>query len=319
MSKLHVVEPMKIGVGDNQTDFTETLRRYFSGKMEDYGALAILDCAGFGQIPNEAWAIGRRLPYKINIDHHVGYTLDCPEDGILNLVGNCSSASEVLFHLMQELDVEIDSEIAVPLYIGIIADLRKNEVSKESPQFPRDAIKALSTRIKEVDAQIRGQIKDIFSLDPWEKYFLKMIIDRIRFKENIVHVTFNRAMVNEAKRATDSLHNYRMPFHEFHIRLRRELRRFRKEFQVVAIFDQILGKVSLYDLHKDDRFDLAALSSELGNGGGHLNRAGFSFQSAREKLMNADIIEAGLSEEMIMDKMVDVIRVRLAEMAQADM
>jgi phosphoesterase RecJ-like protein len=131
MSRLDIVEAGRIGRENVRREFVEGLQDHFSDKIDDYGALTILDCAGFGQIPKEVWEIGSALPYKINIDHHVGYMLDIPDDGIFNLVGNCSSTSEVLFHLMRELRMEIEPEIAVPLYIGIIADLRKNDVTAD--------------------------------------------------------------------------------------------------------------------------------------------------------------------------------------------
>ena len=102
-------------------------------------------------------------------------------------------------------------------------------------------------------------------------------------------------------------------FHEFHIRLRQWLQRFRKEFQIVVIFDQILGKVSLYDLQKDGTCDLASISRELGDGGGHLNRAGFSFQAAKERLMKSDLIEDDLPDDIIMEKIVEFIGKQLGD------
>lgn len=313
MSGLDIVEAGRVGRENVRREFVEGLQDYFSDRIEDYGALTILDCAGFGQIPKEIWEIGSTLPHKINIDHHVGYTLDSDEGGTLNLVGNCSSTSEVLFHLMRELGTQVDPEIAVPLYIGIIADLRKNDVARESPQYPKAIIKVLHSQVKSMGGETDRQIKSIFSLDPWEKYLLKMIIDRIRFVDNIVHVKFDTDMIFKAKQATDSLHNPKMPFHEFHIRLRQWLQRFRKEFQIVVIFDQLLGKVSLYDLQKNGTFDLASISRELGEGGGHLNRAGFNFHAAKERLMKSGIIEDDSPDDIIMEKIVEFIRSQLQD------
>jgi nanoRNase/pAp phosphatase (c-di-AMP/oligoRNAs hydrolase) len=311
ISRLDIVEAGRVGRENIRREFVEGLQDYFSDRIEDYGALTILDCAGFGQIPKEVWEIGSTLPYKINIDHHVGYTLDIPENGILNLVGNCSSTSEVLFHLMRELGMEIVPKIAVPLYIGVVADLRKNDVSKESSQYPKTIIKMLHAQVRKMGDETERQIKSIFSLDSWEKYLLKMIIESIRFVDNIVHVKFDTDMIFKAKQATDSLHNPKMPFHEFHIRLRQWLQRFRKEFQIVVIFDQLLGKVSLYDLQKNGTFDLASISRELGDGGGHLNRAGFSFHAAKERLMKSDIIEDDSPDDIVMEMIVEFIRKQL--------
>jgi len=314
-SGFSVLEAMNISAKDSRADHTESFQDYFSETINDYGSLTILDCAGLRQIPKEVWSVGNKLPHIVNIDHHVGYKLEHQNSRVLNLVGNCSSTSEVLFYLMQTLGIDIDPEIAVPLYVGIVADLRKNDVSKESDNYPKDIIKALDSIIETTDNDTQRQIKDIFILDPWEEHLLKTIISRIKFCEKIAYVTFNPDMVFRSKQATDSLHINRMPFHEFHIRLRRWLGQFSDKYQIVAIFDQILGKVSLYDLNKSSRLDLAGICRELGDGGGHLNRAGFSFKSAGTRLMNSGLIKTDLSENAIIEKIVEFIRTRLPEMS----
>jgi len=315
LSKLHILDLEVMGfkrMEEGRND-REVLQDYFSKKIMDYGALTILDCAGFEHIPEEVWSIAGSLPYKVNIDHHVGYALDDPENTTLNLVGNCSSTSEVLFLLMEEFGIDIDPEIAVPLYIGINADLRKNDISKDSPKYPKKIIKKLNMQVRKVGGATQSRIRSIFSLDSWEKQLLKMTTDSIRSVDNIAHVKFDPHMVFKAKQATDSLHIQKMPFHEFHVRLRQYLMRFRKEFKIIVLFDQILGKVSLYNLATDDKFDLAGISKELGNGGGHMNRAGFSFQAAREHLIISNHLEPVVSEDIIMEEIVKFIRKRLSE------
>ena len=316
MSKLHILDLEAMGLRKmegRQYDI-DVLHDYFSKKIGDYGALTILDCAGSEHIPGEVWSIARDLPYKVNIDHHAGYALDDPESNILNLVGNCSSTSEILFLLMEELLINMDPEIAVPLYMGIIADLRKNDISKDSPEYPKKTIKKLNKQIRNLGGETQSSIRSIFSLDSWEKHLLKITTSSIRTIDNIAHVKFDPHMVFRAKQATDSLHIQKMPFHEFHVRLRQYLRRFRKEFKIIVIFDQILGKVSLYNLATNDKFDLAGISKELGNGGGHLNRAGFSFQAAKENLINSGHLATDESEDIIMEKIVEFIRKRLPQM-----
>jgi len=314
-SKLQVVELRHLGQEDHQGYYTRALQDYFSDKIKDYGALAILDCAGFGQVPKEVWMIGRQIPHILNIDHHLGYALDTPGNSILNLVENCSSTCEVLFHLMQKINLKMDRGIALPLYIGTHADLRKNAISADSPQYPKRLVSALNRQIKQMDQNIKNQIKDIFSLDPWEKKLLEIAMNGIRHIENMVYVSFDSDMVFAAKKETDSLDNPRMPFHEFHIRLRQKLSQFKKKFQIVVIFDQILDKVSLYDLRKEPTVDLAAISRELGEGGGHPNRAGFSYQTAKKKFMIHHMIEDGDSEDVIIESMVCFIKKRISEMA----
>ena len=312
--RFSVLEAMDITGRGSREDFTGSLQDYFSSTINGYGALVVLDCAGLGQVPKEAWSLGLGLPHILNIDHHVGYRLEHPDKRVLNLVGDRSSTSEVLFYLMRAIGVDIDPEIAVPLYVGVVADLRKNDVSEESAGYPKDVVDSLRTIVDTTEDDIRRQIKDVFSLDAWEEHLLKTIINRIRFHGKLAYVTFNPHMVFSSKQATDSLHINRMPFHEFHIRLRRWLGQFRGRHQIIAIFDQILGKVSLYDLGKSGGIDLAGICGELGDGGGHLNRAGFSFHSAKSRLVDSGAIDRDLPEDRIIEKIVAFVGARLPEM-----
>ncbi|MFC1895310.1 bifunctional oligoribonuclease/PAP phosphatase NrnA [Thermodesulfobacteriota bacterium] len=319
MSGLHILDFEAMGlrkIEDRKYD-TEVFADFFSKEINGYGALTILDCAGYEQIPEEVWSVSGCLPYRINIDHHVGYKLDLSEDRTLNLVGEFSSTSEILFRVTKALGVSIDPEISVPLYIGINADLRKNDISQDSPNYPKKILRKLNNQIQKVGEETRNRIKSIFSLDAWEKQLLKMITDSIQSSDNIAYSRFDSHTIFKAKEATDSLHILRMPFHEFHVRLRQHLKRYRKEFELVVIFDQILGKVSLYNLAEQKRYDLARISKELGDGGGHWNRAGFSFQTAKDNLIKANDITAGMSEEIIMEKMVKFIRRKLSEIDNA--
>jgi nanoRNase/pAp phosphatase (c-di-AMP/oligoRNAs hydrolase) len=312
LSGLHMVEGRQISGGDTRSDFTGAFQDYFRENQREYGALTILDCAGPSQIPGEVWSVSERFPFIINIDHHVGYTLSHPENRVLNLVGNCSATGEVLYYLMSALRLEIDPNTAVPLYIGITADLRKNDIEKGAPDYPGKAMRALRSKIKTMPPGIQEQIADIFLLDPWEKALLKKTTQTAGVVENIVHVTFDPEMVFEAKRDTDSLDNPRMPFHEFHIQLRQWLRRYRKESQFVVIFDKILGKVSIFDLYKSGTYDLARISQELGNGGGHANRAGFSFQAAKEKLIDNPEGESSVPDHVTRDRIIEYIQQQLS-------
>jgi len=299
----------------SRDNYAQPMRDHFPERTREYGALTILDCAGSGQIPEEAWSIGQAFPHKINIDHHIGHTLDSSKEGVVNLVGDCSSTSEVLFHLMQRLGIDPDPETAVPLYVGVNADLRKNDIWEENPAYPGSVVDILKAQVDKAGAETQQQIDSIFSLDRWEKHLLSTVKSHIRFAGPIAYASFDPDMVLTAKRDTNSLDNPRMPFHEFHIRLRQLMRRFRSDHRIAVLFDLILGKVSLFDLHQSYEFDLAGISRELG-GGGHSSRAGFSFRSAGDRLRKEGLIPHGASESKVMEGIVGFIRDRLADAAE---
>ena len=207
MGTLHIVSPFYAGDGNTRNAFTNTLFEHFSEIKEDFGALVVLDCAGIDQIPEEAWSIGKDLPYKINIDHHAGYELQSPCGRILNLVLDCSSTSEIIFGLLKEMGIKEYPEIAVPLFVGMVADLRKNDVTRDSPDFPVGAIHELEIQARKIDFDVRKLVKTVFSLDPWEKYLLKVTLAGRRSVGDVVYVRFDHEMILQAKEATDSKEN----------------------------------------------------------------------------------------------------------------
>ncbi len=316
MSHLAIIEASENKRLYSRDNGTQPLRGHFPDRANEYGCLAVLDCAGFGQIPQEAWSVGLSFPHKINIDHHIGNTLDSDERGILSLVGDCSSTSEVLFHLMERLGVPPDAEIAVPLYVGVNADLRKNDIWEGNPAYPTQVLETLRHHVEEMGDDTFRQIDSIFSLDPWEQYLLDTIKDSVRLSGSVVYASFDPKMVLAAKRETDSLDNPRMPFHEFHVRLRQLMRQFRDTHQIVVLFDQMLGKVSLFDLHQNHALNLAGIGRKLG-GGGHTNRAGFTFAAATEKLLQNGKISVDTPDAGIMDSIVEFIRSQLPSSSES--
>ncbi|MGH2787994.1 MAG: DHH family phosphoesterase [Actinomycetota bacterium] len=70
----------------------------------------------------------------INVDHHAG------NDGFgkLNIVvTSASSTAELMTRLLQDLDVDIDSEIATCLYAGIVTDTGRFQYANSSPDVLR--------------------------------------------------------------------------------------------------------------------------------------------------------------------------------------
>jgi len=306
-----VVEPHALGAEDTRQlegeEGGRLVRDFFSKILHRYGGLAVLDAAGRARVPEEAWAVGEEFAYKINIDHHSGYLLHHDRGRVLNLVGSHASTCEVLFHLLPALGMDLDPEIAVPLYTGVIADLRKNEVSRDSSRYPQDAIRQLDRQASKSGFGLRELVKHVFALDPWEKHLLAMTLEGKRSFDNVAYVHFDETMIHGAKQATDSLDNLRMPFHEFHIRLRKRIKRLGASFQVVVIFDHLLGKVSLHGFRHGSAADLARISRQLGGGGGHRNRAGFSFAAAREKLLESGRLTPDKDHHAAMEELAALI------------
>lgn len=92
-----------------------------------------LDCGGanrLGDLEDKA----RAASCVINIDHHPGND----EFGHLNVVvPSASSTAELVTRLVQDLGVEIDTDIATCLYTGIVTDTGRFQYSNSRPETLR--------------------------------------------------------------------------------------------------------------------------------------------------------------------------------------
>lgn len=115
----------------------------------------------------------------INVDHHPGND----EFGELNVVvTNVSSTAEIVTCLLQDLDVEIDKDIATCLYVGIVTDTGRFQYSNSTPDTLRLAADLLSVG---VDAPFIAQ--EVYESSPFG--FLKLV-GRV----------LDRAVLHEAER-----------------------------------------------------------------------------------------------------------------------
>ncbi|MBE3067494.1 MAG: bifunctional oligoribonuclease/PAP phosphatase NrnA [Chloroflexi bacterium] len=100
--------------------FLDTLSAAWRGELPPDSAartLIALDCGNAERIGNDQLVAA--APKIINIDHHG----DNSGFGDINLVaGDASSTAEIVYHILQRLDVEITPQLATALYTGILVD-----------------------------------------------------------------------------------------------------------------------------------------------------------------------------------------------------
>ncbi|MDZ4784673.1 MAG: bifunctional oligoribonuclease/PAP phosphatase NrnA [bacterium] len=113
-----------------------------SAKDVDYEILISCDCGDRKRFGDKLGSEFSESTQIINIDHHASNT----NFGILNWIeGEASSTSEMIYVLLEKLQVKFTKEIAVNLLTGIITDTGSFRYSSTSPDTLRAAARLLET------------------------------------------------------------------------------------------------------------------------------------------------------------------------------
>lgn len=89
-----------------------------TGDIDAYDTVVVLDCGDIERVGRTARKLVR-APMVINIDHHLTNT----RFGHLQLIDpNACATAEIVYRLIKQLPVQIDSAMATGLYTGILTD-----------------------------------------------------------------------------------------------------------------------------------------------------------------------------------------------------
>ncbi|MBI4744419.1 MAG: bifunctional oligoribonuclease/PAP phosphatase NrnA [Actinobacteria bacterium] len=105
----------------------------------DFVNFIVLDCGSIERLGS--WEqIAKNAKNIINIDHHKSNT----RFGTLNYIDEkSSSSSEMVYKLSLNLGVEIDKDIALCLYVGIVTDTGKFQYSNTTSKTFKNALKLI--------------------------------------------------------------------------------------------------------------------------------------------------------------------------------
>jgi phosphoesterase RecJ-like protein len=108
--------------------------------VPDAPVFLALDCGAIDRLGDHLVDDAKRAPVTINIDHHPGND----EFGDLNVVvPTASSTAELVFRLLQDMDVPIDRDIATNLYTGVFTDTGSFQYANSTPDTLRLAAELL--------------------------------------------------------------------------------------------------------------------------------------------------------------------------------
>jgi bifunctional oligoribonuclease and PAP phosphatase NrnA len=133
-------------------------------KVETAGAFLALDC-GAGDRLGVLEPVARASATLVNVDHHPGND----NFGTHNIVVTTASSTAELVHgLLEDLGVEIDRDIAICLYTGIVTDTGRFQYENAKPETLRLAADLLALGVPAPDiAQV------VFDSSPFE--YLKLV------------------------------------------------------------------------------------------------------------------------------------------------
>src|SRR3954465_176422 len=114
--------------------------------------LLAVDCAKEDRIGDEA--LLPLAPLVVDIDHHHDNT----RFGAVNLiVADASSTGEILRDVLRELDVEITSDIAEPLYVALVTDTGRFQYASTTPKSLR-----LAAELVEAGADVHAVFQQVY-------------------------------------------------------------------------------------------------------------------------------------------------------------
>jgi phosphoesterase RecJ-like protein len=232
--------------------------------------VVFLDCGNIDRMPIEELKTGgKRI---LDIDHHHDNT----HFGDVNLViADASSTAEIVFHLAEELGVEITAEMAEPLYVGLMTDTGRFMYENTSPEAHR-----VSAKMLEAGVDVPRVYRNLFENMPVNRLLLlgRALANLQRYEDVSLTLThLDRGDFEDTETGEGDSEGVVDYFRAVENTAVGALVRAR-----LTEGDENSSKVSLRAT--DERVDVSIIAREFG-GGGHRQAAGFFTDLSLEDLV----------------------------------
>ncbi len=249
-----------------------------------YDLALVLDCGDLTRIGDTSAEIGR-IPVLINIDHHVSNT----GFGHIQFIDTdaCATA-EIIYRLINALEIPFDKDIATSIYTGILTDTGSFRFSNTN-----QAAFAISKVMTDAGVEPHNVAQRVFGTYSLGRIkLLNMALNSIEISENgkFSMMTVTRSMLNTTGTSTEDLDGM--------INYARRI----EDVKVAALIHEIKNGAGKFtnmnryhvSLRSDSSVDVAKIAGKFG-GGGHASAAGFQIESTLVAL-KSKIIE--LAEDL---------------------
>lgn len=249
---------------------------YTQIKPSDFDLFIILDTSSTNQITKLQEITFPKSMVTVVIDHHQTNT----KFGTYNLVDPASpAASQILFELLTDWNIEIDPEIAICLFFGIYADTGgfkypnttyktleiASKLAKINPNFPKVIFEMENSKVPE-NLYYAG-----LAYSSLEKYFSdKVVISAVPYKK-----LFKLGIKKEHTEKMEISNNIKSVI----------------GWEIgISFVETEPGKVSVsMRTRQPDVYDVSKIASSVGKGGGHKAAAGTTiyapFNEAKKQLL----------------------------------
>ena len=237
-------------------------------EAKEYDLAVVLDCGDILRVGEDS-SVVEQIPILINIDHHVSNT----GFGDIQLIDtNACATAELVYRLIEALEIPFDKAIATAIYLGILTDTGSFRFSNTNP-----AAFAISKAMIDIGVEPHTVAQRVFGTYSLGRIkLLNMALNSIEISENgkLSLMTISRSMLNSTGTSTediDGLINY--------------ARRI-EDVKVAALIHEIKNGAGKFtnmnryhvSLRSDSTVDVAKIASKFG-GGGHTSAAGFQIES----------------------------------------
>lgn len=222
--------------------------------IEQYDVAFILDCSELDRVGRQAEKIGR-IKDLINIDHHYSNGGFC---ALRMLDVEASSTGEMLFRLMQEMQVKLTKNICTNLYAAILTDTGGFRYSNTRP----DTLWAAG-KLVENGADPQWISENIYESDPPEKLkLLAKVMESlsIDLKRKVCSLVVTKDDLQETGASMEHTDGF--------VDLPRSIR----GVEIAMLYSQIDEKLFKLSLRSKGKVNVERIARMFG-GGGHLNAA----------------------------------------------
>ena len=262
---------------DDYLHFLPEKENYKEASRDSYDLFMILDCSEFDRIGTSLTPIAKASKNTLVIDHHVGGGIDTD----LNLIYDTAPATcELVFEIIERLDLPIDKDIASLIYTGLCTDTNRFLYSNVSEYTFYAAGRLLS-----LGADSEYIYRELYQSKPMKVMkFQTEVISNAEFMDKKAYSIISKDLVKK--------HGVQMGDAETIVGMLRDI----DEVGVSMIlkeYDNGEYKVSL----RSKDVDVAKVARENG-GGGHIKASGFSIFD--------DSLEAASKKAVAILKEIDV-------------